>query len=147
MNLFTKRAISSYEGVSSELSSSSYSSSSSSSSKSSSLALSARFEEGPPYVASSLLDSFMCSSYCKKVAITSSGVILKKSGIRLNSHTRIHHESIQHLVHKVTVGDLISIQRFLTCEGLDMSGENFETHMKLLGRLIFLHVKVVQIGR
>src|ERR1041385_9262527 len=57
---------------------------------------------------------------------------------------RIYHESIQHLVHKVTVGDLISIQRFLTCEGLDMSGENFETHMELLGRLIFLHVKVVQ---
>src|SRR3954466_3226960 len=57
---------------------------------------------------------------------------------------RIHHESIQHLVHKVTGGDLISIQRFLTCEGLDMSGENFETHMELLRRLVFLHVKVVQ---
>src|SRR3954468_20999119 len=57
---------------------------------------------------------------------------------------RIHHESIQHFVHKVTVGDLISIQRFFTCEGLDMSRENLETHMKLLGRLIFLHVKVVQ---
>src|ERR1041385_7957955 len=105
MNLFTKRAISSYEGVSSELSSSSYSSSSSSSSNSSSLALSARFEDGPPYVARILLDSFRCSSYCKKLEITSSGVILKKSGIR--------HESIQHLVHKVTIGDLISIQRFL----------------------------------
>src|ERR1041385_3857537 len=87
VNLFTKRAISSYEGVSSDLSSSSYSSSSSSSSNSSSLAFSARFEDGPPYVARSLLDSFRCSSYCKKVAITSSGVILKKSGICLNSHT------------------------------------------------------------
>src|SRR3954465_15812526 len=42
------------------------------------------------------------------------------------------------------VGNLISIQGFLTCEGLDMSGENFDTHMELLGRLIFLHVKVVQ---
>src|SRR3954467_5974060 len=42
------------------------------------------------------------------------------------------------------VGDLISIHRLLTSEGLDMSGENFETHMELLGRLIFLHMKVVQ---
>src|SRR4051812_21062286 len=57
---------------------------------------------------------------------------------------RIYDENIQHLVHKVTVGDLISIQGFLTCEGLDMRGENFEMHMELLGRLIFLHVKVVQ---
>src|SRR4051812_19838636 len=52
--------------------------------------------------------------------------------------------SIQHFVHKVTIGDLIPIQILLTSERLNMSGENFETHMELLGGLIFLHMKVMQ---
>ena len=57
---------------------------------------------------------------------------------------RVYQESIQHLVHKVTGGDLIPIQRLLTCEGMDMCRENFETLMEVLGCLILLHMKVMQ---